>query len=331
MVARVDLAIADVASLHVSVSLPVAPRSDERSVSMPSFLARLHRPLVRRLGRQLAAAETPQAVRAVFDQMARMLLRPSGTRVEAVDLGGIATLRVTVAAVAPSPRTIFLLHGGGYVFGTTEAYVAVAARLAAAAGTSAYVPDYRLAPEAPYPAACEDALKAYGALLEKHRAESVAFSGDSAGGGLALATLYNARAAGLGLPACAVLMSPWLDLTGSGASMRDNEATEILILPPSIERCKGWYTGDRDPAEPGISPLFASPQGLPPTLVQVAANEMLYSDSTRFAERARAAGAEVTLEVEPDLWHAWQSMAPTLPEARHSLASAGRFIAAHLR
>jgi acetyl esterase/lipase len=298
---------------------------------MPSFLARLHRPLVRRMGRQLLAAETAQAIRAVFDQSSRMLLRPSGTHVEQVALGGIATLRVTVASVAPSPRTIFVLHGGGYVFGTPEAYVAVAARLAAAAGTSAYIPDYRLAPEAAYPAACEDALAAYRGLLEKHPAESVAFSGDSAGGGLALATLHNARAASLALPACAVLMSPWLDPSGSGASMRDNQTTEILILPPTIERCKRWYAGDRDPADPGIAPLFASQEGLPPILVQVAANEMLYSDSTRFAERATAAGVEVVLEVEPDLWHAWQSMAPTLPEARRSLASAGRFIAAYLR
>jgi len=297
---------------------------------MPSFLARLHRPLVRRMGRQLRAAETPQAIRAVFDQTSRMLLRPSGTRVEEVALGGVPTLRVTPRSCAASRRTIFLLHGGGYVFGTPQAYVAVAARLAAAAQARAYVPDYRLAPEAPYPAACEDALAAYRALLQEHGAETVAFSGDSAGGGLVLATLHNARDAGLALPACAVLMSPWLDPSGSGASMRDNEASEILILPPTIARCTRWYAGEREPAEPGIAPLFASHQGLPPILVQVAANEMLYSDSTRFAERANAAGVKVDLEVEPELWHAWQSMAPTLPEARRSIASAGRFIAAHL-
>jgi acetyl esterase/lipase len=296
---------------------------------MASIGARLHRPIVRWIGGQLAAADTPRKIRAVFNRTSCARLTPAGTRVSDVSLGGVSTLRVT-AAPEPSPRrTIVMLHGGGYVFGTPRAYVALASRFARATGAVVYLPDYRLAPEAPYPAAGDDAIAAYRALLQRHQAESIAFVGDSAGGGLALATLQRARDEGLVLPGCAVLLSPWLDPSGSGASMRDNVASEILILPPTIARCARWYAADRDPAEPGISPLFGSPRGLPPILVQVSANEMLYSDSTRFVERASAAGVAVVAEVEPDLWHVWQLTAPTLREARRSIASAGRFVSAH--
>ncbi len=297
---------------------------------MSTIAARLHRPIVRRIGRRLARAETPAALRAAFDDTARLLLVPRGTALAEAPLGGVPGLRVTKRAPGPL-RTILMFHGGGYVFGSPRAYAPLAARFAHAASAEVYLPEYRLAPEAPHPAALDDAMAAYHGLLERRAPETVAIVGDSAGGGLALATMQRARDEGCPLPACAVLLSPWLDPSGSGASMRENVETEILILPPTIARCAAWYAGERDPAEPGISPLFGAAEGLPPTLVQVSANEMLYSDSTRFAERAVAAGVEVRQEVESDLWHVWPTMAPTVPEARRSIASAGRFIAARAR
>ena len=303
--------------------------SPHRRPAGASLAAHLHRPIARLIGRRLVHAETPAEIRAVFDRTSRLLFPPRGTRATRVSLGGVPALRVTTRSPAAPGRALLVLHGGGYVFGTPGSYLALAARFADAARATAFLPDYRLAPEAPYPAACEDALAAYRGLLREHAPRGIAFVGDSAGGGLALATLHRARDAGVALPACAVLMSPWLDPGGSGASMLDNAASEILILPPTIARCAAWYAGDRDPADPGIAPLFGSQHGLPPILVQVSANEMLYSDSTRFVDRATAAGVEVVAEIEPDLWHVWQAMAPTLPEARRAITSAGRFIAAH--
>ena len=159
--------------------------------------------------------------------------------------------------------------------------------------------------------------------------ERLAVGGDSAGGGLAVAVLQAARRAGLPMPACLVLLSPWLDLTGEGESHTTNVDSEILILPPSVERATRFYRGDVAADDPAVSPLFGDLTGLPPTLVQVSRNELLYSDSESFTDRARAAGVDVDLRVVADLWHVWHLMAPIVLEARASIAEIGECVRRH--
>lgn len=295
---------------------------------MASLSARIYRPIVSQIGKQLAAADTAEKQRKVFARAGTLLLPSPGTQQEHTTLGGVKGLRVTPRNYDTGPQ-ILMFHGGGYVFGTPSAYAPLAGRLAKAASACVHIIDYRLAPEHPYPAAPEDGLAAYRALLEQAAPENIALYGDSAGGNLVLTTLQRARDAGLPMPACAVMLSPWLDPSGSGESMRSNAKSEILILPETIARCARWYAGETDPRDPGISPLFGSQAGLPPLLVQASENEMLYSDTTRFAEQAAKAGVTLRLETEPDLWHVWQLMAPGLTEARQAIASAGAFIAEH--
>jgi acetyl esterase/lipase len=251
-----------------------------------------------------------------------------GAGAEAISLGGVPAIRVSPPRRARG--ALCVLHGGGYVFGSAGAYRHFAARLAKRVGALAYVVDYRLAPEHPFPAASDDALAAYRALLDLHPPGSIAFVGDSAGGGLAVVTLHRARDAGLPLPACSVLCCPWLDLTGSGESMRSNAGTELLIPPPVPERMARWYGGAHDLADPRLSPLFGHHGGLSPLLVQVSSAEVLRSDAERFAARATSAGAEVTLEIQRGMWHVWQILDPLVRESRAAAASAARFLAAHL-
>jgi epsilon-lactone hydrolase len=296
---------------------------------MASISARLFRPVVRRMGAELQAADTPEKARAVSERYSRLLFRPLGVRIEHVTLGTVPALKVA-ARGAPTRGAVLLLHGGGYVFGSAHGYRAFAARLAKGARLEVFALDYRLAPEHPYPAAVDDAVCGYRALLDAHAAERVAFVGDSAGGGLALATMHQAAAEALPRPACGVLLSPWLDLTGAAASMTSNAATELLIPPPTPARMAAWYAGERDLTEPGVSPLFAEPAGLPPLLVFADKGEVLLDDATRFADGARAAGVDVTLRLERDLWHNWPLLAPFVREARHSLAEILEFLEARI-
>lgn len=295
---------------------------------MTSISAHLYRPVVYAIGKRLAAADNPASIRRVFGVVATLLLPATGVENRPIQLGGVDTIRVTPKE-QDTKRRVLLFHGGGYVFGTANAYKGIAGRVAKAAGASVDVVDYRLAPEHPYPAAPEDALAAYRGLLEQNEPENIALIGDSAGGNAVLVTLQRARDAGLPLPACAVMLSPWLDPSGAGESMQSNAESEIVILPITIQRCARWYAGEIDPHDPGISPLFGKHSGLPPVLVQASDNEMLYSDATRFTEQAKAAGVDVTLETYAGLWHDWPLMAPGLTEARHAIASAGTFIKRH--
>ncbi len=298
---------------------------------MSSVGARLMGPMIRMMGRQLRAAATPEQARAVSVRWTSGLPPAFGVPTERTSLGGVPALRADGRGGRQTARAILLLHGGGYVFGSARTYRALATRLAKMAEASVWAIDYRLAPEHPYPAAVEDALAAYRALLERHGPEHIALIGDSAGGGLAVATLHRARDSGLPRPGCAVLLSPWLDLTGGGASMRTNASREMLIPHPVPERMARWYAAAAELDDPGVSPLFGRHDDLPPVQVQASASELLFSDSERFVERARAAGVAVTFWVEPDMWHVWPLMAPLVAEARHALAAAARFIMAHTR
>lgn len=296
---------------------------------MPSLAARLQRPVVRLIGRRLAAATTPDRMRRVIGRANALLAPCRGVTAEPFELGGRDGIRVVPKASPTPERAMLMFHGGGYVFGSPKMYRSLAGRIAKAAHAAVYVPSYRLAPEHPHPAAVEDGLEAYRALLDQVPAARLAVGGDSAGGGLSLAVLQAARREGLAMPACLVLLSPWLDLTGTGESHTTNADTEILILAPSVERATGYYRGTVDADDPAVSPLFGELSGLPPTLVQVSGNELLLSDSTSFADQARTAGSDVDLRVADDLWHVWHLMAPIVPEARASIAEIGDFVARH--
>ncbi len=296
---------------------------------MPSLTARMQRPVVRQIGKRLAANDTPEGMRRFIDRVGVTMAPCRGVTRSSAHLGRLDGLRVRPKEGADSRRAVLYFHGGGYVFGSPKMYQALAGRLAKAAGAVVHIPNYRLAPEDPYPAAIDDGLEAYQAMLDLYGAEHLTVGGDSAGGNMTLAVLVAARDNGLPMPACIVLLSPWTDLTAPSESSTTNVETELLILPKSIRRATDWYRGDIDADDPRISPLFGDLTGLPPTLIQVSDEEILYSDSTSLAEALRAAGVDVDLQVSPGMWHVWQLQAPIVPEARESIAAAGRFIRTH--
>ncbi|MDB4970260.1 MAG: hypothetical protein JWN44_5949 [Myxococcales bacterium] len=219
---------------------------------------------------------------------------------------------------------IYYLHGGGFVMGSPGTHRRMMARLARAAGSRALVLDYRLAPEHPFPAALDDCVAGYRWLSRHTRPSDIVIAGDSAGGNLALATLLVLRDAGEPLPAACVCISAATDLSRSGASHRSRVADEVVLSPRFIRTVDELYRGDADPRDPLASPLFADLHGLPPLLLHVGTHELLLDDTLRFADRARAAGVDVTLEVWPGLWHVFHTFV-SLPEARRALDDIAAF------
>ena len=255
---------------------------------------------------------------------------PADVTVTAAALGGVPTAEVTVDGVEPR-HVVLYFHGGVYVMGDA----ALAADLAAEVGrrTRAKVisVDYRLAPEHPYPAAVDDALAAYQALLEGGTAPSdIAFAGESAGGGLAIATLVNARDHGLPLPAAAFAMSPYADLTLAGTSMETKRDADPLLSPEALRARVPDYTAGQDPALGLISPIFADLSGLPPLIIQAGTHEVLLDDAIRLARQAATADVQVTLDITPGVPHVFQAYHAILDEAAAALDRAGQLLSAHL-
>jgi epsilon-lactone hydrolase len=228
-------------------------------------------------------------------------------------------------------RCVLYFHGGGYVSMSARTHRAITSRLAAWSETSLFALDYRLAPEHPFPAALDDAVAAYRALLAGGMAASrIVVAGDSAGGGLALALLVAVRDAGDPLPAAGVLFSPWTDLAATGSSLRDNNAADALLYGAWVARMARHYLGATAATNPLASPVYADLSGLPPLLIQVGGSEVLLDDSRRVAARASQSGGEARLQIWPGVPHGWQIFAPILPEARAALRDAGAFIRARL-
>lgn len=233
---------------------------------------------------------------------------------------------VTTDASAPE-RVILYLHGGGYVSGSPATHAPITARLAKEAEARVFALDYRLAPEHPFPAQIEDAWATYWWLLTEQgvKPAQITVAGDSAGGGLTIALLLALRDAGVPLPAGAICLSPWLDLTLSGSTMTTNEPTDYLnfdVLHVSAQ----MYANGYDLRHPLISPLYANLAGLPPLLIQAGSAEMLLDDSRRFALRAREAGVDVQLEVWEHMVHVWHFTWLLEPKARQAVAQIGRFV-----
>ncbi|SAK46942.1 alpha/beta hydrolase domain-containing protein [Caballeronia temeraria] len=229
----------------------------------------------------------------------------------------------------PSRATILYLHGGGYYFCSPRSHRAITFGLATRANASVFSLDYRLAPEHRFPAALDDSVAAYRRMLDDDvPARSIVIAGDSAGGGLALATLLALRDARDPLPAAAVLFSPWTDLSCSGESMRTNDGRDPMYHASVFPKVAAQYLGAADARHPYASPVFGDFEGLSPLLIQVGDTELLLDDATRVATRARAAGVRVELEIWRNVPHIFQIWAPFMPEARDALAHAAAFIEA---
>lgn len=285
-----------------------------------------------RLVQRLIPKIVPSADLSPEEQRAKLsrTLGLPNRRVDVVDLqvGGVPVTRVSPKGPARR-RHLLHVHGGGFVVGTTRGFVGYLSELALQADATITSVDYRLAPEHPFPAAIDDCLAVYRALVDEVAPESLAVIGESAGGNAALATLIRARDEGWALPAAAVLVSPWVDLTFSGDSISRNQATELMLDPALFTGWRDHYVGGQDPGDPAISPLFADLSGLPPLHVQATTAEVLEDDARRLVDKAAAAGVEAELVVFDELWHIFQTQAPLVPEAREALDQIVAFIRTH--
>ena len=253
-----------------------------------------------------------------------------GARCEAIDIGGLPALKVS-ASNAAADRAILYLHGGGYVFGSPRSHRDLGEFLSQAAQAQVYMLDYRLAPEHPFPAAVDDATDAWRWLLAQgFQPAKLVIAGDSAGGGLALATLLSIRDHRLPMPACAVTLSPWADLECSGETMVSNAAIDPMVGKDFTRQLANLYvTAGNSLRDPLASPLYGELSGLPPLLIQVGERETLLDDSRRVAARAKQAGVDVSLEIEPGQIHVFQIFANRLDEAVAAIERIGAFVRKH--
>lgn len=253
---------------------------------------------------------------------------PEGAQFQTLVAGGVPA-EWTEMPGADHARVFLFLHGGGYNAGSPRTHRKMAAHLSRAAHARVLTPDYRLAPEHPFPAAVKDALRAYGWLLEQGTPEAqIVIGGDSAGGGLALSMLLALREAGAKMPRAAVLLSPWTDLSVSSATYERLRKLDPVITREGLGEAGRWYAGQRDLRDPMASPLFADAAGLPPLLIHAGGDETMLDDSRLFAERARVAGVDVTFKVYDGMWHVHHAGAPEVPESVAAYNDIAAFIRA---
>jgi monoterpene epsilon-lactone hydrolase len=255
---------------------------------------------------------------------------PGDVTVTPAPLGGVPTAEITVDGIEPR-HVILYFHGGVYVLGDAFLAADLASQIGRRTHAKVISVDYRLAPEHPYPAAVDDALAAYDALLHTGVAPSdIAFAGESAGGGLAIATLVNARDHGLPLPAAAFVMSPYADLTLAGTTIDTKREFDPLLSREALQARIPDYTAGHDAALGLISPIFADLSGLPPLIIQAGSHEVLLDDAVRLARQAAIADVEVTLDITPGVPHVFQAYSAILDEGAAALDRAGQVLSAHL-
>src|SRR5512134_1871652 len=268
--------------------------------------------------------------RAQYDRAERVFPTPADVAIERVTVPERPAEWLRPPG-ARADAAVLYLHGGGYVIGSPRSHRHLAAAIARAAGTPAFLVDYRLAPEHPFPAALDDALAAYEWLLARGIAPGqVVVAGDSAGGGLTVATLLALRDRGLPRPGGGVCISPWVDLACSGATYITRKDADPIVTRESVAMMAQAYAGTGDFKAPLLSPLYADLRGLPPLLVQVGSDEVLLDDALGLGERARAAGVDVAVEEWPAMIHVWHWFLPMLDEAQRAVDGIGRFVRARL-
>ncbi|MDX1648776.1 MAG: alpha/beta hydrolase [Myxococcota bacterium] len=272
----------------------------------------------------------PAEARAAMEAMVGTIPAPADVAYEPVDAGGVPA-EWTRAEESRDDRHVLYLHGGGYVIGSPRTHRNLVGRLAKTAGARALSVDYRLAPESPHPAAVEDAVAAWEWMLAQGADPArAAIGGDSAGGGLTVATLVALRDRGLPLPAAAVCLSPWVDLEGTGASMTERAHLDPMVQKDGLLQMAAFYLAGQDARTPLAAPLHADLTGLPPMLIQVGTAETLYDDAVRLAEKAEAAGVDVTLEPWDDMIHVFQAFAGMLPEGERAIERLGEYLRKHI-
>jgi acetyl esterase/lipase len=275
------------------------------------------------------ARTAPQTLRARFERFGRVsreAIQRKHPRVAFED-HRLGSLMVESVRAAGSPSCVVIhLHGGGFVFGSPASYRNRAMRLSYRFDAEVFVPDYRLAPEHSFPAALEDAMVAYRYARALRPGAPIFVTGDSAGGGLAVSLLVRLRHLGGPMPDGAILLSPWTDLSASGASVDDNRRKDRWLTRAHLSKWASYYAGDADPRTPLISPLFADLSGLPPLLVLVGEDEILKDDAVRLAERATRAGTDARLLVGSRMQHDWPLTLPWLDESRHAWNAMRAFV-----
>ena len=274
------------------------------------------------------SADVP-AVRAAFHEVMARIPVAGDVEQRPTSLGGVSGVEVTIRGV-DAAGVILYFHGGVYVIGSAVSTVPLVSDLARRARVKAVTLDYRLAPEHPYPAAADDAVAAYEGLLDQGiDPGQIALAGESAGGGLAIATLLALRDAGRPLPCSAYVMSPYVDLTLSGDTLPEKQAVDPILSPEGLRLRVPDYVAGAMAEDPRISPIFGDLAGLPPLLIQVRSHEILLSDALRLAVRAARDDVAVTLEVTPGVPHVFQGFAAMLDEGDAALARASAFLDEH--
>lgn len=266
-------------------------------------------------------------MRRMFEHWGDVTAEPGGVDYLETDAGGVPALWA-VPKGSQADRVLLCSHGGGYVTGSMYTHRKVYGHFAKAIGCRALIVHYGRAPENPHPGPVDDMVKVYGWLLQSGiRPMHVAFTGDSAGGGLAVTTMLRARQNGMPLPAASIPLSPWLDMEATGSTFKSNADKDVLVSAPIIQSMASTFLGSNGkPDDPLANPLHADLAGLPPLLIQVGADETLLDDSRALAAAARRAGVDVTLEEEPDMQHVYHFLAGVAPEADAAIGRMARWV-----
>lgn len=285
--------------------------------------------LVEALVQLAGTEENPASVddmRGLYGLFSDNATEPDSVTWTEVDAGGVPAIWAD-SEVGTTDRVVQYVHGGGYVIGSAHHYKRLTGHIARAVGCRVLSVDYRLAPEHPHPAPVEDSATAYRWLLAQgYDSTHLAISGDSAGGGLTLATLLALRDAGTAQPAAAVPISPWVDMEGLGESMTTNAVNDALVQAPMLLGMAGMFLSGHDPKDPLASPMYADFTGVAPLYIQVGGYETLLDDAKRVAEAAQRDGVDVTLEVFPEMQHVFQMGAGNVPESDDAIAKIGAFL-----
>lgn len=298
---------------------------------MASLRSKCARFTMKLLGPKLLSTKiTPQVQRARFEKASFPLWRSFKFTSETIDIDGVSSEMVT-AEGANEDRVLLYLHGGAYTFGSPRTHADLSSGLSHFAKMKVLIVDYRLAPENPYPAALDDSSSAYNWLLKQgYKPENIIIGGDSAGGGLTLATLLKLRDQGQPLPAAGLCLSPWVDMCCDADSYSILDKQDPLLSSHWLQEMAKLYIRDEDPQNPYISPIYGDFKGLPPIMIQVGSDEVLLDDSKKLQQRLSEDGVEVGLNVYQDMWHVWQMLAPIVPEGKEALIEISEFVNAKI-